>query len=259
MNSIVVFMTWKGQESHPPIENRPMSLDQNIRDVLRYQDVELANAMNTLKDDPAKLTQFINTRKADLYNTVTKEHSDNFAKVYGDLGRAADTTKNILYYHVRNKDLDRTQEAVFKRAAMDADNATYDSQVAKRQFEINEWSSSNKLDTLFFFQLLFIGLTLLAPLLYMSRIGMIPNGVFYGVSLLIVTALVLTVAVRAQYTEKTRDLRFWNRRRFQQMGGPPTPPTCESIQGLASDLSQGIVSAGQQLQTAAQDVNIPGI
>ena len=236
-----------------------MSLDQNIRDVFRLQDVELANAMNTLKGDPAKLSQFITARKAQLYNTVTKEHSDNFQKVYGDLGRAADTTKNIMYYHVRNKDLDRTQEAVFKRAAMDADNATYDSQVAKRQFEINEWTSSNKLDTLFFFQLLFIGLTLLAPLLYMSRTGMIPNGVFYGVSLLIVIALVLTVAVRAQYTEKSRDLRFWNRRRFQTMGGPPTPPTCESIQGLASDLSQGLVSAGQSIQSAAQDLNVPGV
>lgn len=236
-----------------------MSLDQNIRDVLKLQDVELANAMNTLKNDPAKLSQFITARKAQLYNTVTKEHSDNFEKVYGDLGRATDTTKNILYYHVRNKDLDRTQEAVLSRAATDADNATYDSQVAKRQFEINEWTSSNKLDTLFFFQLLFIGLTLLAPLLYMSRTGMIPNGVFYGVSLLIVIALVLTVAVRAQYTEKSRDLRFWNRRRFQQMGGPPTPPTCESIQGLASDMSQGLVSAGQSVQSAAQDLTVPGM
>lgn len=236
-----------------------MSLDQNIQDVLKFQDVELANAMNTLKNDPAKLTQFINARKAQLYNTVTKEHSDNFEKVYGDLGRAADATKNILYYHVRNKDLDRTQEAVLSRAATDADNATYDSQVAKRQFEINEWTSSNKLDTLFFFQLMFIGLTLLAPLLYMSRTGMIPTGVFYGVSLLIITALVFTVAVRAQYTGKTRDLRFWNRRRFQQMGGPPTPPTCESIQGLASDLSQGIVSAGKTVQSTVESGAIPGM
>jgi hypothetical protein len=247
------------QESTPPVENYPMSLDQNIRDVLKLQDVELANAMNTLKNNPAALNQFITTRKAQLYNTVTKEHSDNFQKVYSDLGKATDTTKNILYYHVRNKDLDRTQEAVLARAVTDADNATYDSQVAKRQVEINEWTSNNKMDTLFFFQLLFIGLTLLAPLLYMSRTGMIPNGVFYGVSFLIVTALVFTVAVRAQYTEKTRDLRFWNRRRFQQMGGPPTPPTCESLQGLASDLSQGIVSAGQSIQSAAQDIPNPGV
>ncbi len=228
-----------------------MVLEQNITDALKLQDIELANSINNLKNDPVKLGEFINARKAQLYNTVTKEHSDNFEKVYGDLGRATDTTKNILYYHVRNKDLDRTQEAILSRAASDADNATYDSQVAKRQFEINEWTSSNKLDTLFFFQLLFIGLTLLAPLLYMSRTGMIPNGVFYGVSLLIVIALVLTVAVRAQYTEKTRDLRFWNRRRFQQMGGPPTPPTCESIQGLASTAVQGVTSASSSIQAAA--------
>lgn len=207
-------------------------MEKNIQDVLNLQDVQLANALNNLKNEPAKLSDFISSRKSDLYSTVTNEHSDNFKKVFGDYQRSSDTTKNILYYHTRNKDLDNLQQAVFDRTKAEATNATMDSQTAKRQFEANEWTSSNKQDTLFFLQMLFIGLTLTAPLLFMQRAGMIPSSVFYGVTGIVFLAILLTVVVRAQYTNKTRDQTFWNRRRFQQMGGPPTPPTCEAITGL---------------------------
>lgn len=224
-----------------------MSLAKNIQDALNAQDVELANALTELKGDPAKLADFMSSRKADLYNTVTNEHSDSFKKVFGDLQRSSDTTKNILYYAVRNKDLDTLQEQIFARTKAEAENATFDSQTAKRQFEANEWTSGNKNDTLFFFQLLFIGLTLTAPLLYLQKTGSIPTTVFYGVVGLVMVAIVLTVIVRARYTEKTRDQTFWNRRRFQQMGGPPTPPTCEAIQAFAA---RGLEGAQQLAQSA---------
>lgn len=227
-----------------------MSLGKNIQDVLNAQDVQLANAITELKNDPARLADFISKRKAELYNTVTAEHSDSFKKVYGDLERSSDTTKNILYYAVRNKDLDSLQQQIFDRTKAEAANASYDSQTAKRQFEANEWTSGNKNDTLFFFQLMFIGLTLTAPLLYMQKNGMIPTSVFYGVVGLVLVALVLTVVVRAQYTEKTRDQTFWNRRRFAQMGGPPTPPTCEAIQAVAARGIAGAQEISQDIQAA---------
>lgn len=229
-----------------------MSLAKNIQDALNAQDVELANAMAELKGDPAKLADFMSSRKAELYNTVTNEHSDSFQKVYGDLQRASDTTKNILYYAVRNKDLDNLQEQIFARTRAEAENATFDSQTAKRQYEANEWTSGNKNDTLFFFQLFFIGLTLTAPLLYMHKNGMIPSSVFYGVEGLVMIALVLTVVVRAQYTEKTRDQTFWNRRRFQKMGGPPTPPTCEAIQAYAAQGIAGVQEVGKDIQALGE-------
>ena len=221
-----------------------MSLQKNIQDALNAQDVELANALNEMKANPSKLSEFISTRKADLYNTVSREHSDSFQKVFGDLQRSSDTTKNILYYHVRNKDLDSLQQQIFNTTKASADNAQYDSQVARRQFQVNEWTVGNKQDTLFFMQMLFIGLTLIAPMLYMSRGGMIPDAVFYGVVGLVVLAVVLTVIVRAQYTSKTRDQTFWNRRRFHNMGGPPVAPTCDAVVGA---LSQGADAAANIL------------
>ena len=228
------------------------SLDNTINNILVQQDVELAQAIQKLQSDPAKLSQFVSARKAELYNTVTKEHSDNFQKVYGDLSRSSDVVKNILYYHTRNKDLDGLQKAIFDKAKSEADAATFDSQNAKRQFEINEWTASNKGDTLFFLQLLFITLTITAPLLYMSRIGWIPNSVFYGLTTLLTIALVLTLTVRIIYTKDLRDNRFWNRRRFAQMGGPPTPPTCEAIQEISSRLQGDATDLASKAQTLAE-------
>ena len=232
--------------------NREGRMDQNIRDVLSLQDIQLANAMTNLKDDPTKLTTFIRQQQNSLYSTVTKEHSDNFQKVFNDLQNAGNTVKNITYYHVRNKDLDNTQEAIFGKARAEADAATYDSQIAKRQFEINEWTSGNKMDTLFIMQMIFIGLTLTTPLLYMVRIGMIPMAVFSMISFLILVAIVLTFVVRYQYHDKSRDLRFFNRRRFASMGGTPTPPTCESVQSLASSIVASGASTYESAKTFAQ-------
>lgn len=232
----------------------PMGLDDNIQDVLRLQDVQLANAMNTLRADPSKLNQFITDRKSELYTTVTKEHSDNFQKVFGDLSRASNTTKNILYYHVRNKDLDSLQNEVYQNARGSADAAMMNSQNAKRQVELNEWSAENKRDTLFVLQLTFIVLTITAPLLYLQRMALLPSSVFYGVIGLLVIAVILTIAVRAQYTNKTRDQRFWNRRRFASMGGPPVLPTCEEARGLAERSVNNVSEVAAQAATAASSV-----
>lgn len=226
-----------------------MSLEKNIQDVLQLQDVQLANAMNTLKGDSAKFADFINSRKAAIYNTVTNEHSDNFEKTYNDFVRASEGTKNILYYHTRNKDLDRLQQEVFARAKGEADAATYDSQTAKRQFEVNEWTANNKMDTLFVFQLVFITLTITAPLLYLSKTGVIPSSLTYLLFSLLCIAIILTLVVRIQYNTQARSNRYWNRRRFAQMGGPPTLPTCEAIRELEGDLKK----KASEFKTSAQE------
>lgn len=211
-------------------------MDRNISDILTLQDVQMANAIRELRGDPARLTQFISGRKADLYDKVTKEHSDNFEKVHGDMIRAGDTIKNISYYYVRNKDLDNAQLSLFDSAKTEAEAAQYDSQIAKRQFEINEWTAGNKMDTLFIMQLTFIAMMITAPLLYMTRLGYIPMSVFSMITFLLLVALVLTFVVRYQYTSKSRDFRYWNQRRFGTMGKPPAPAVCPGVEGSTTDL-----------------------
>ena len=221
----------------------------NWGDILTIQDATLLNSLNSMS--PEKLQEFINTRKTDVYNAVTSDHSDTFQKVHGDLVRSGNTVKNILYYAVRNKDLESTHDSVYNSAKGNADAAIYDSQIAKRQFEINEWTAGSKRDTLFFMQVMFIALMIYVPLLYLNRIGIIPNSTLYMIGFLLLLAVIFTFVVRYQYSDKLRDNKYWSRRRFAQMGGPPVTPTCEALKSLAeqsaTSLRSGFSSVGSVL------------
>jgi hypothetical protein len=210
----------------------------NWGDILTIQDANLLNTLNAMS--PEEIQQFINKRKNEVYNAVSQDHSDSFQKVHGDLVRAGNTVKNVLYYAVRNKDLESTHDSVYNAAKGSADAATYDSQIAKRQFEINEWTVGNKRDTLFFMQIMFIALTIYIPLLYLNKIGILPSSTLYGIGLLLLLAVIFTFVVRYQYSDKLRDNKYWNRRRFAQMGGPPVTPTCDALKSLAQQSSEAI-------------------
>lgn len=218
-----------------------MSLYDDINNTLSLQDIVKASAISDLRNNSSGLQNYINSNTVALYNVVASEHSDTFQKSFTDLQRSTNTAKNIMYYNARNKDLNKIQGMVLDKASNAAADATYDSQVARRQFEINEWTNGNKMDTLFFMQLMFIFLTLTVPLLYMKNIGLLPSSVFYGVISLVTFALIMTVVVRAQYTNYTRDNRLWNRRKFAQMGGPPNIAiSCPAITGAFGELQKDI-------------------
>lgn len=240
----------------------------NWGEVLTIQDATLLNSLNSLTPD--KLQEFASQRKNDIYNAVKEDHSDSFTKVHGDLVRSGNTVKNILYYAVRNKDLESTHDSVYNAAKGNADAALYDSQIAKRQFEINEWTVGNKRDTLFFMQIMFIALVIYVPLLYLNRIGILPSSTLYGIGFLLLIAVIFTFVVRYQYSDKLRDNKYWNRRRFAQMGGPPVTPTCESLKSLAqqssealsaeltdasSNFSSGLSSLGSTLSSASASLS----
>ena len=81
-----------------------------------------------------------------------------------------------------------------------------------RQGEINEWQAQNKLDTLFFLQILFVYFSIVVILLYLRQAKMVSDtGVFgtVGFLLLIVIGVLWN---RVSYTNMSRDSRYWNRR-----------------------------------------------
>ncbi len=198
-----------------------------------------------LKDNPTALKTYMDEKGNEIKQNSLNQHSGAFATVKDHLQQSSNTNNNVLYYFTRNKDLNSLQESLEERVKGEALGARHDAQLAKRQFEVNEWTSGNKLDTLFFFQLLFISLMLIAPLLYYNRLGIIPSGAFYGILSLIVIALLLTIIIRARYTEVIRDYRFWNRRRFPTLPAPRPAPICP---GFSND----IVEAAQSSMNAAQ-------
>lgn len=81
-----------------------------------------------------------------------------------------------------------------------------------RQGEINEWQAQNKLDTLFFLQILFIYLGIVIILIFLRQAGVLSNGSVYTVSGVLLLVVIGVLWNRASYTEKSRDKRYWNRR-----------------------------------------------
>lgn len=146
---------------------------------------------------------------SDVENKIKGIESSNFDTVYSP---ATSASQNALTYGIvldRNNTIqnianDLTTE---NKSKMSSQRDTY-----SRQAEINEWESKNKMDTLFFLQLLFIFLSVLVVSLYLRQIGLFTNsivGMIAGVGVLI---LGLILWNRASYTSSSRDQRYWNRR-----------------------------------------------
>jgi hypothetical protein len=106
---------------------------------------------------------------------------------------------------------------------MSDDAETYNSQLASRQIEINEWSYNNKMDTLFVFQILFISLLIVSILMLFSYQGVIGRGfVWYTFGILILLDILIIVN-RAMYTDRIRDKKHWDRVSFPDDNKLPSP------------------------------------
>jgi hypothetical protein len=108
----------------------------------------------------------------------------------------------------------------------DADAILNDRDLAKRQYEINQWTAGNGMDTLFIYQQLLIIVCTVIVLLFIWRQGIISNVMFFGVLFVLVCIFVFTIVNRAQYTNFLRDKRFWNRRLFPTYKKIPVPNIC---------------------------------
>lgn len=87
-------------------------------------------------------------------------------------------------------------------------------ETSDRQFEINEWSNNNKLDTLFFMQILFICLTFISTMMFLKLHDYITPYVFTITSIIAAIIACGTLILRARYTSVVRDSRYWHKARF---------------------------------------------
>ena len=140
----------------------------------------------------------INTRETDALNgsLITANSTANSMVVYGGL-----LSRNATINAIAN---DMTAQNK-KTAAGGADTFS-------RQSEINEWQAQNKLDTLFFMQILFLYFAVLVICLYFRQVGILPSSVFYILAFIGFIIVFGVLWNRASYTRTSRDKRYWNRR-----------------------------------------------
>jgi hypothetical protein len=231
------------------------ALNTAITNLNTAQAAELQQFVTDLRANPTNLRSYITTNSQNLQNSAIAQKNASFNKVYGDTVRASNTQNNIYYYYTRNKDLDTMQKELYDRAQYDLESSRHDKDLAQRQYEINEWSYGNKMETLFIFQMILIAFVLMTPLLYFSRQGLVPTSVLSTVGILFAVIIILTIAIRAQYTTFSRDKRYWNRQLFNRQGGPAIPPpNCESLSQAYDAAGDAIGSAGSGIAGVASDI-----
>lgn len=120
-------------------------------------------------------------------------------------------------------------------------DSQYNSDLLKRQTEINVYSYQNKLDTLFVFQLVFIGIAFVCTTMFLNKQGIIPYSfVIYG-GIVTCVILILLILNRIMYTNSRRDSRYWNRIHFGDDGRlksvlPAPSYTGESAQDMLNSI-----------------------
>jgi hypothetical protein len=217
------------------------NLFNSISDARTLQSIELTNALAEI--EAGTRTRFTQEQRENLMNIVMQEHSDTATEHTGNLVGSQESLNNLMYYYSRNNDVNNIQNGILDRATSEAQGSVRDTHLSKRQFEINEWTASNKAETLFMMQLLLMAVTFTVFMLFLNRIDIIPTSVFTLISSLVFIAFICTFIIRYQYTNNLRDGRYWNRKDYGNMNDIDLPPTCPGVENSSSSLTD-LLSGG---------------
>lgn len=168
-----------------------------------------------------------NASANDVIQVIEDQKIDAQNAAYGDLKNSTNALQALSYYGARNVDVANLQTTAAAPVIATANQMVSDTQLAKRQNEINQWAAQNKLDTLFVYQQLFIILCATIILVYLMQRGLLSSTAFYMFVAIFALIFTLTIVNRAQYTDTIRDKKYWNKRSFEKQ--TPVPLTiCNS-------------------------------
>lgn len=214
------------------------SLETTIRNTKTLQDIELAEAMNRLKSNPAEFRTWLQSQQESVYDDIVKQKEDTFNKVYGDFQRASKVEESILMHNKRAKELTDMVDSVYQNQETAATAILQDKNLANRKHEMNEWSVGNKQDTLFVFSSLFLLLSGLLLLTGIWRLGLISSSLWVGFAAPMIIVFILVALSRWRYTDTLRNKRYWNKKIFegksQKINVPSCPQMADAVASLPS-------------------------
>jgi hypothetical protein len=182
------------------------------------QDVQYSSALKGMTAE--QKDNYFRSQKNELLSSVLNEREGTFAKMHTDAQKNNAIQTSLLFYQQRNKDLQELGNAFDVQNKNAITTTKYNNDLATRQYEINEWSYNNKMDTLFVFQLLFVSLVLSAIFVYMNKVGLFGGALLGLLCGILLISVVLILIVRSSYTANQRDQRYWNRRQFNKRAVP---------------------------------------
>ncbi len=153
--------------------------------------------------------------QSQLETAILQQKSTARGAALSDLQSSTNAVHALYYYGLRNADLSGAQDVALTTLKNSVQQMNNDSGLAKRQNEINQWTASNKLDTLFVYQQLLIILCTTIILVYLWKRSLLSTTVFFIIIGVLGLIFLFTIINRLQYTNKLRDTQYWNKRRFE--------------------------------------------
>jgi hypothetical protein len=233
------------------------SLPVRISNAAEAADIEMTTFLNNMSD--SQRSTYAGGNMMTALNRVKAAKLDRFQYMAEDLTGADNNITSTAYYVQRAADMTQMANDINSVATKQLSASTINTGLIGRQEEINQWANSNKLDTLFFLQILFITLTFISTMVFLNSNGLISS---YFLNLWIVLAgffAVYVLITRARKTQIMRDGRYWSKMRFgiskePPMKGnvcpgdkpPPVPepvveaPTCNTNLSLLGDMPEDL-------------------
>ena len=197
-----------------------------------------------------ELDSYLNTNKTNFLESVEQSKYANANLVFGGAAAALQNQLNTYSYFTRNKDVNNLISYPLDRMRNDAQGLKSDNANAQRQYEINQWTSGNRADTLFVYQIIFVIVLVLSILTGIWRMGYISTGLLSFAVFGSIAAIVLIIVARAQYTAFQRNKRYWNKRQFPRLAinlsasGPNCPSASDILGEFDYDKLKARVKAG---------------
>jgi len=195
-----------------------MSLTTRINEAQQAADLEMTAFLAQMSASDRGAYAGENVGKA--LDRIRSIKQDRFNYLSEDLRGADNNVTSTAYYITRTGDLMNLTSDIDTVAVKQLNTSDINSDLITRQKEINEWANQNKLDTLFFLQILFLCLTFISSMVYLNSRGLVSS---YLLNLFIVLASVFAVFVlinRARFTAVKRDSRYWHKLRFNREDPP---------------------------------------
>jgi len=232
----------------------PVYKNPAIAAVVQDQQLERLNFATGLRNDPAGYSQFQQKNINAILTDVTKRKQNAFQKAQIDLGRYMDMEHNVNFYKTRSGDVNALTGVMLENNNKIQHEIRKDKDNSKRQFEINEWYNYDKLETLFFLQIVFMVSLSIAIVMYWSKQGLITAG-FAGILYGILGLTVIGVGVHKYfYTKNTRDVKLWHRRRFDKAPPPPSP-ICGPSNDLLGEAEKLLEEGEDALNNCANNID----
>jgi hypothetical protein len=159
-------------------------------------------------------------------NRIKALKQDRFTYLSEDLKGADNNLTSTAYYITRTNDLKDMANDINSVAAKQLAVSDINAGITHRQGEINEWANNNKLDTLYFLQVLFISLTFISSLMFIKSKGLISSYLLNLCIVLVGAFAAFVLITRARYTNVRRNPRYWNKMRFGKEAGESSDDTC---------------------------------